>query len=98
LIDTMTKNNAVALCPELAVILASEVGKGNRLKDGPSKADWPEPGSVFAALTSDLRSEPSNFPASVRHSICQDPHYGWHDECYCTIHRHLLVAGETHSP
>jgi hypothetical protein len=45
----MTKNNMGALCPELAAILASEVAMGNGLKDGPNKADWPEPGSVFAA-------------------------------------------------
>ncbi|CAD6527568.1 hypothetical protein ACFQ3P_12930 [Paraburkholderia sabiae] len=94
----MTKKNTAALCPELAAILANELAQGNRLKDGPNKADWPEPGSIFAALEFDLRSDPSSFPESVRHSICRDLHYGWHDECYCTIHRHLLVAGETHHP
>ncbi|MBN3752063.1 hypothetical protein G3N95_03860 [Paraburkholderia sp. Tr-20389] len=94
----MTKKNAVTMCPELAAILASEIAQGNRLKDGPSKTDWPQADSVFAALEFDLRSEPSSLPESVRYSICRDLQYGWHDECYCSIHRHLLVAGETHLP
>lgn len=76
----------------------SEIAQGNRLKDGPNQADWPEPGSVFAALEFDLRSEPSALPATVRHSSCRDLYYGWHVECDCTSHRHLRVAGETHHP
>ncbi|WP_035988659.1 hypothetical protein [Paraburkholderia caribensis] len=94
----MTKKNEVAICPELAAILASEIASGNRLKDGPNRTDWPAADSVFAALEFDLRADASRLPKPVRHSICRDPHYGWHDECYCTIHRHVLVAGATHHP
>ncbi|MBN3761216.1 hypothetical protein [Burkholderia sp. Ac-20365] len=92
----MTKKiPATALCPELAAVVERELASGNRLKDGPIQTDWPEPGSIFAALVSELCRESSPLPDSVRHSICRDPHFGWHDECYCTIHRHLLVAGDT---
>lgn len=87
-----------SLCSELQALLERELGQGNRMQEPPHRTDWPEPGSVFVALRHDLRSAVDSLPAAVRHSVCRDPHYGWHDECYCEIHRHLLVAGVTKPP
>ncbi|UYB51807.1 hypothetical protein OCJ37_17830 [Xanthomonas sp. AM6] len=86
------------LCPDLQRVLDRELAQGNRLHERPHRTDWPHPGSVFASLTHDLRSAPGDLPAAVRHAVCRDPHYGWHDECYCEIHQHLLVAGATKPP
>ncbi|KAB7770358.1 hypothetical protein [Xanthomonas sp. LMG 12461] len=86
------------LCPELQALLQRELASGNRIAEPPRRTDWPHPGSVFVSLKRDLRSDVAALPAMVRHAICTDPHYGWHDECYCTTHQHLLVAGATKPP
>jgi len=86
------------LCPELQALLDRELGQGNCMQEPPHCSDWPEPGSVFVALRHDLRSAVDDLPAAVRHTVCRDPHYGWHDECYCELHKHLLVAGATKLP
>ncbi|WP_148716788.1 hypothetical protein [Chitinolyticbacter meiyuanensis] len=83
-----------ALCAELQRVLDSELPRGNRLASPPAVTDWPQPGSVFAALEQELACR-STLPPQVEHAICSDPHYGWHDECYCPLHGHLLVAGQT---
>lgn len=92
------KSTGTSLCPELAAILQRELDAGNVLKEGPVKAGWSEKESVFAALEFDLRSDSKPSQAPVRHSICNDPHYGWHNECYCELHKHFLVAGATKHP
>ncbi|WP_369940511.1 hypothetical protein [Xanthomonas medicagonis] len=86
------------LCPELQALLERELGAGNRMHEPPRLTDWPHPGSVFVALKYDLRSGVAGLPAAVSHAVCRDAHYGWHDECYCETHRHLLVAGATKPP
>lgn len=87
-----------SLCPELQALLERELVRGNAMQEPPHQADWPERGSVFVALRHDLRSAVNDLPAAVRHAVCRDPHYGWHDECYCELHKHLLVAGATKPP
>jgi hypothetical protein len=83
------------LCPELDAILRFELHLGNVVTDGPTRADWPANGSVFAALRDDLHLAQLTLAPSVQHSVCHDPHYGWHDECCCELHKHTLVAGVT---
>ncbi|AMV07809.1 MULTISPECIES: hypothetical protein [Xanthomonas] len=99
----MTRRREVAigqgnLCPELQALLQRELASGNRIAEPPRRTDWPHPGSVFVSLKRDLRSDVASLPATVQHAICTDPHYGWHDECYCSTHQHLLVAGATKPP
>lgn len=65
------------------------------MTDGPTRADWPAKNSVFVALRDDLHLAQLTLAPSVQHSVCRDPHYGWHDECVCELHKHMLVAGVT---
>lgn len=90
----VSRNEIALLCLELNGILSMELKRGNTLKEPPVRADWPEKGSVFAALVNDLSINFNALPPSVVHSISNDPHYGWHNECFCKLHKHLLVAGE----
>lgn len=87
-----------SLCAELDAILHAELRRGNQLAEGPVRTNWPEHGSVYAALTESLKTLPGELSGPLKHSICRDPHYGWHDECYCERHKHLLVAGSTQHP
>ena len=89
-------NPLADFCPELQAILNAELVLGNALSEKPRITDWPNEKSVFGALVYDLKSDKTKLQKGVRYSICTDPHYGWHDECYCEIHKHLLVAGSTH--
>ncbi|TBV02798.1 hypothetical protein [Phytopseudomonas dryadis] len=81
------------LCAELTRVLAAELNHGNSLTQQPQRTDWPQPGSLFAALRHDFRSDTRHLPDSLRHGYCNDPHYGWYEELYCSEHHHLLVAG-----
>ena len=94
----MPRKIPAVLCPELNEILLMELKSGNSLVEPPAQADWPEKGAVFAALVNDLSSNTKEFSSSIVHSISTDPHYGWHNECFCKIHKHLLVAGKTKHP
>ena len=90
--------SAARLCAELDAILQQELRLGNVVQDGPTRTDWPAKGSVFVALRDDLHLSQIAITAPVQHSICSDPHYGWHDECTCGLHKHMLVAGSTKPP
>lgn len=90
--------SSTRICDELLFIIRMELARGNELATGPEVANWPRQGSVFASLKSDLAMSGYSVPSGVRHSICTDLHYGWHDECHCEIHGDLLVAGTTHQP
>ncbi|MGN7983001.1 hypothetical protein [Burkholderia sp. 22313] len=83
------------LCADLHAIVHRELKLGNALPEQPVRADWPTKGGVFAALRDDLHLHGLTLPTYIRHSVCTDPHYGWHDECFCERHGHLLVAGRT---
>lgn len=86
------------LCDDLDAIVRDELRLGNVLPESPVRADWPTKGGVFAALRDDLHLHALTLPPHVRHSVCTDPHYGWHDERICERHGHLLVAGKTKPP
>jgi hypothetical protein len=86
------------LCEELQFIIDCEMTAGNVLSSQPELADWPSKGSIFVSLERDLHRSHYQFPTGIKHSICTDPHLGWHDECDCLLHGHLLVAGTTHPP
>lgn len=92
------RRGAAQLCDCLSAVLKSELSRGNGLAQPPHRAGWPQDRSVFAALTNELRTPMSALPPGVRHQICTDPRYGWHDECFCTEHQDLLVAGTTRMP
>jgi hypothetical protein len=94
----MRRQPSASLCPELDAILQAELRAGNQLGEGPLRTDWPQPGSIYAALRDSLKTRKPGTSGPVRHSICNDPHYGWNDECYCELHRDLLVAGSTQPP
>lgn len=98
----MTKTSSfmtpAPLCAELEAILRDELGHGNAVQDGPVRAQWPSEESVFVALRDDLHPAAIELSTHVKHTVCTDPHYGWHDECFCELHRHLLVAGRTKPP
>lgn len=79
------------LCPELDALARKALSAGNTFSQPPACHDWPERNAVFAALEKDL-------PPQVKHSINTDPHYGWHDECFCTVHKDLLTAGSVKRP
>lgn len=81
------------LCPELDRLLQMELSGGNRLGEAPTVTDWPSKGSVFASLMKDLKTLGAERPSCVRHSVMNDPHYGWYEEYFCETHQHLLVAG-----
>jgi hypothetical protein len=86
------------LCPELDALLRHGLRCGNTLGDGPVYADWPVRGAVFAALRQALdRASVARFPQG-RHTICDDPRYGWHDACRCLLRGDLLAAGQTRPP
>lgn len=91
----MKRIPTASLCPELDAILRAELSAGNQLGEGPVRTDWPQPGSIYAALRDSLRVPLGELTGPVKHSICRDPHYGWHDECFCERHGDLLVAGST---
>ncbi|PPU68333.1 hypothetical protein XpiCFBP4643_09770 [Xanthomonas pisi] len=82
------------LCPELAAVVAQEIARGNKVEREPVSCDWPEPGSVIAHLHSSLSVQKAELPSGVATAICNDPHYGWYNEVYCSLHRHLLTAGQ----
>ncbi|RQS11405.1 hypothetical protein DIE07_11735 [Burkholderia sp. Bp9002] len=86
------------LCAELDAILRNELRLGNAVQEGSVRAQWPSEDSVFAALRDDLHLSAIALPPHIKHTVCTDPHYGWHDECFCERHRHLLVAGQTKLP
>lgn len=86
------------ICPELQVIIDREAARGNRLARPVEQTDWPAKGSFFACLTQELAGRTQDLPAGVSHTVCTDPRYGWHDECVCSVHGDMLVAGETHPP
>lgn len=88
----------VEFCAEINSILESEISTGNLLLEAPAVTDWPASGSVFSALKNDLNIRNDTMPKGVKHRICTDLHFGWHDECLCEIHKHLLVAGVTRTP
>ncbi len=94
----MTFMQPASLCTDLDAIVREELKFGNALSEQPVRADWPTKGGVFAALRDGLHLQALTLPAHVRHSVCADPHYGWHDECFCEQHGHLLVAGRTKPP
>ena len=89
---------AAKLCAELEMILQRELRLGNVVQDGPTRTDWPAKGSVFVALRDDLHLSQLAIALPIQHSVCSDPHYGWHDECTCELHKHMLVAGSTKPP
>lgn len=82
----------------LQPVFEAELQAGNRYSSSPHIADWPEAGSVFAALVHALRTRGYESVPELEHRICTDPHYGWHDELYCSACGDLLVAGETRFP
>ncbi|PCE30988.1 hypothetical protein BZL54_17320 [Burkholderia ubonensis subsp. mesacidophila] len=51
-----------------------------------------------APLCADLHLSVIGLGPYIKHTACPDPHYGWHDECFCELHRHLLVGGRTRLP
>jgi len=79
------------LCEDLDAIVREELRLGNVLPETSVRADWLRKGGVFAVLRDDLHLNALTLPAHVRHSVCTDPHYGWHDECLCERHGHLNV-------
>lgn len=81
------------LCPELDRLLQMELSGGNRLGEAPTVTDWPAKGAVFASLAKDFKTLSAERPSCVRHSVMNDPHYGWYEEYFCETHQHLLVAG-----
>ena len=83
------------LCSELDAILQRELRLGNALQDAPTCAGWPTKRSVVVALRDDLHLSQIAIASPVQHSVCDDPHYGWNDECLCGLHMHMLVAGTT---
>ena len=83
-------------CAEIQALLENELVCGNSLSDGPAVANWPAPGSIFAALKNDLSIKKYLMPKGVKHRICIDINFGWHDECLCETHQHLLLAGTTY--
>jgi hypothetical protein len=85
--------NDAKLCDELQLVLDSEIAAGNRLARPLEVANWPEQGSVFGTLEHDFKTSRTRWAASLTHQIHNDPHYGWYEECYCNVHKHLLVAG-----
>ncbi|MCG6630559.1 hypothetical protein GFB77_20275 [Acinetobacter baumannii] len=86
------------LCPELQALLQRELAIGNRIAEPTRRSDGTHAGSVAVSLKRDLRSDVASLPATGPHAICTDPHHGWHDECDCITHQHLLVAGATKPP
>jgi hypothetical protein len=72
----MRRQPTAQLCPELDAILRAELRAGNQLGEGPVRADWPQPGSIYAALRDSLKTRTPSDSGPVRHSICRDPHYG----------------------
>ncbi|ATA52125.1 hypothetical protein CKY39_01970 [Variovorax boronicumulans] len=89
---------SIGICNDLQYIIEKEMELGNEILSGPEITDWPARGSVFAALKNDLNLSAYDLPATVRHEICTDPRFGWHDECKSVGHADLLVAGNTHFP
>ncbi|NJB93504.1 hypothetical protein GGR72_001830 [Xanthomonas arboricola] len=81
------------LCPELEAVVAQEIARGNMVEREPVLCDWPEPGSVVAHLRSCLSTPKDELPPGLATAICNDPHYGWYNEVFCSIHKHLLTAG-----
>lgn len=81
------------LCPELARILKMELASGNVLSESPRRTDWPAAGSVFASLVHDFKTKKTERPDAVEYSICNSSRDGWFEEYFCTLHKHLLVAG-----
>jgi hypothetical protein len=90
----IAKKYPSALCPELHAIVQLELARGNQLSQAPELANWPEAGSVFASLKQDFKMRKNEVPETVRYLICNDPHYGWYGEYFCTVHKHLLVSGD----
>lgn len=84
------------LCACLQGVLKTEINRGNSVLE--VSEGWPSADSLFISLSKDLneRKYRGRVPSSVTFSICADPYYGWHNECFCQTHKHLLVAGKTH--
>lgn len=81
------------LCPELEAVVAQEIARGNMVEREPGLCDWPEPGSLVAHLRSSLSSLNDELPPDLATAICNDPHYGWYNEVFSSVHKHLLTAG-----
>ena len=89
----VTPPSSAAFCPCVAQVLGAEIASGNKLGQMPHRANWPAPGSVFAALDHDFLNPRKNWPSGLQHATPNDPRFGWREECFCPTHQHLLVAG-----
>ncbi len=87
----------IELCECLNELLSLELSLGNTVSHFNNNAGWPHPNTHFVMLINDLsiRLENLTFSQNISHQICRDPHYGWHDECFCSVHHDLLCAGYT---
>lgn len=94
---TSPRAGGPSICPELQLVIDREAARGNRLARPVEQTDWPSRGALFACLAGDLHLRPHELPAGVTHTVCTDPRYGWHDECVCSVHGDMLVAGATHT-
>ncbi|WP_311639810.1 hypothetical protein [Rothia aeria] len=89
----MKNYNIFKLCEELQSILDKEITAGNVITELPCCTNWPQEGSIFVSLKNRLTAGKKVLTDDVYHSINNDIHYGWIDECVCKIHHNLLVAG-----
>ena len=82
------------ICECLKELFEAELRLGNKVRSYNPTASWPYPDTKFIFLEDELKTNPEDlkFAKNIRHQICRDLHYGWHNECQCRS-RHDLQCG-----
>lgn len=88
------KATEVVFCPDLQKILEEEIKNGNVLSQYPYYSKWPHEESVFGVLEDNFTIDIVNLSDNLIYTVCNDIHYGWYADIYCTKHKDCLAAGK----